>query len=350
MATEPKTWRLALAGAGHVGGGVLDILEEQGEALAAEHGVRLLVTGVAELGGGAVDPAGLELAVLRTALAERRPLGELPRVGVSGLTPVEMLDRGEADILLEATPVDLVDGEPGLSAVRHALGSGKHAVLANKGPVALAYEELSALAAEYDSMLRFSATVAGALPVVTMGQRDLAGCRITRMEGVLNGTSHSILRAMERGTSFADAVRDAQRRGIAEADPSLDVDGHDAACKLAIAANAVLRMPCTVKDVAIHGIRELTADDVRAPLADGRRLVLLCLAEADATGYRLSVEPTPVPDDHPLARLHPDEMGIVFHTDRNMRISAASLEPGAEPASAAMLRDVLDISRSTSCT
>jgi homoserine dehydrogenase len=350
VSTEPSTWRIALAGAGHVGGGVLDILHDRGDALIAEHGVRLIVTGVAELGGGAIDPAGLDVAALRTALSAGRALGELPRVGILGLSPIEMLDRSDADILLEATPVDLTDGEPGLSTVRHALLTGRHAVLANKGPVALAYDELAALSRRPAPMLRFSATVAGALPVVTMGQRDMAGCRITRLEGVLNGTSHSILRAMERGDCFADAVLDAQRRGIAEADPSLDVDGHDAACKLAIAANAVLGMACTVKDVAVRGIRDLTADDVRAPLGSGQRLVLLCLAEADGNGYQLSVAPTPVPEEHPLARLHPDEMGVVFHTDRNTRISAASLEPGAEPASAAMLRDVLDIIRSTPCS
>src|SRR6266496_1031031 len=101
---EPKTWRLALAGAGHVGGGVLDILHDRGDALTAEYGVRLVVTGVAELGGGAVDSTGLDIAALRTALGERQSLGELPRVGIPGLTPIEMLDRGEADILLEATP------------------------------------------------------------------------------------------------------------------------------------------------------------------------------------------------------------------------------------------------------
>jgi homoserine dehydrogenase len=350
VAIEPSTWRLALAGAGNVGGGVLDILLDRGAALLTEHNVRLVVTGVAELGGGAVDPAGLDLAMLRVALDARQPLGTLPRVGVLGLSSAEVLDRSGADILLEATPVDLTDGEPGLSTVRHALSTGRDVVLANKGPLALAYAELAELGERMGAQMRFSATVAGALPVVTMGQRDMAGCRITRLEGVLNGTSQSILRAMERGVSFAEAVLDAQQRGIAEADPGLDVDGYDAACKLAIAANAVLGMPCTVKDVSIRGIRDLTADDVRAPLATGQRLVPLCLAESDGTSYRLSVGPAPVPGDHPLARLDPDEMGVVFHTDRNTRISAASLEPGAEPASTAMLRDVLDIIRSKPCT
>src|SRR3989442_11897455 len=109
MGTEPSTWRIALAGAGHVGAGVADILHDRGEALSAEHGVRLVVTGVAELGGGAVDPAGLDIAALRTALGAGRPLAELSDVGVPGLSPTEMLDISEADILLEATPVDLTD-------------------------------------------------------------------------------------------------------------------------------------------------------------------------------------------------------------------------------------------------
>lgn len=364
------TWRLCLAGAGNVGAGLLAMLDDRADLIAERYGVDLVVVGVAELGGAALDSAGLDLALLRRTLAERGSLAGIPGCGRPGMTALELFRACDPDIVLDATPVNLVDGEPGLGLVRAALGGGTHVVLADKGPVALAYDELVALSDLADGWgagfrgptgdeslpggparprLRFSATVAGALPVVNLGRRDLAGGEISRIEGVFNGTTHSILRAMADGAEFAEALADAQARGIAEADPSLDIDGHDAAVKLLVTANAVLGAGAKLDDVAVTGIRDVTAADVAAAEADGRRLVLLCLAEQRKTGgYRLSVAPSAVPLDHPLARLHPDEMGIVYYTDRVDRLSAASLEPGPEPASAAMLRDILDIIRSLS--
>ncbi len=352
-----RPWRLALAGAGNVGGGLLRMLATGGADLSRRYGVDLVVTGVAELGGAAVDPDGLDPRGLCDALARRQPLGGLPGVGRPGLTPAEMLVASGADILLEATPVNLRDGQPGLATVLGALTGGVHAVLANKAPLALDYARLARLgddgggwaaAGGYRPQLRFSATVAGALPVVNIGRRDLAGVRITRLEAIFNGTSHWILRQMAAGGTFAAALADAQYRGIAEADPGLDVDGHDAACKLVIVANAVLGQPTTLADVDVTGIRQVGIDELSAAAGRGEVLLPVCRAELTDRGYRLSVGPAALPADHPLARLTPDEMGAVFTCDHVDRISVASLEPGATPAASAMLRDVLDIVR-TGC-
>ncbi|MFY1704941.1 homoserine dehydrogenase [Micromonospora sp. WMMA1923] len=348
-----RPWRLVLAGLGNVGSGVLRILDERAAELRRRHGLEFVLVGVAEHGGAAVDPAGLDLATIRRTVREGRPVAELPGVGRPGLTPAELVTELRPDVLLEATPVNLDDGEPGLGTVRTALALGTHAVLANKGPLALAYEELTGAADLRDGWglahrhpgprLRFSACVAGALPVVNIGARDLAGAGITRIEALFNGTTQSILRAMEAGQGYAEALADAQRRGIAEADPSLDVDGLDAACKLVITVNAVLDQQAKLGDVRVEGIRGVTREAVTAAAERGERIVLLCLAEATDGGFRLSVRPTAVPLTHPLAGLTPDEMGVVYHSDEVDRIVASSLEPGAEPASAAMVRDLLDI-------
>lgn len=362
---DTMRWTLCLAGAGHVGTGFLTMLHQRHGELTRKYGVDLRVSGVAEHGGCAIDRAGLNLGELLASLRAGKSLGQLPDTGRPGMTCRQMIEACEADFLLEATPVNLVDGEPGLGTVRAALDQGMHVVLANKGPLALAYRELIALSDLADGWgsayirpngngrqrprLRFSATVAGALPVLNLGHRDLAGDRITRIEAVLNGTTQSILRAMEDGLSFEEALADAQRRGIAEADPTLDVEGYDAACKLIITANAVLGLSVTPADVAIHGIRGLERTAVTDHHAHGKRLVLLCLAEQTDVGYRLSVRPTPLPNEHPLARLTPHEMGVVYYTDHVDRLFGASLEPGPGPASAAMLRDVLDIAWSETC-
>jgi homoserine dehydrogenase len=241
-------------------------------------------------------------------------------------------------------------------------------VLANKGPLALAFQELAGMSDLTENReprtenqesgsptepvqqprmgrpaLRFSACCGGSLPTINIGQRDLIGCRIERVEAVLNGTTHGILRIMEEGGDYAAALAEMQRRGIAETDPSLDVEGWDSANKLVILANAVLGRPTTLADVAVEGITGLTAEELRGALAHNARIVLLCLAEPFDGDYRLSVRPTTLPLDHPLARMSGDEMGVVYYTDIAGRASATTLERGPVPTAAAMLRDVLGI-------
>ena len=190
----------------------------------------------------------------------------------------------------------------------------------------------------------------GALPTVNLGQRILAGARVLRVEAVLNGTTQFILREMEAGRPFEDALAEAQQRGLAETDPALDVDGWDAAAKLVIVANAVLRQPTTIRDVRVEGIRGLTQDLLTAAAARKERVVLLCLAERAADGgpdFQLRVGPTSLPMTHPLARMDADEMGVVYHTDIAGRATATTLERDPVPTASAMLRDLLEVVRAT---
>ncbi len=349
-----RTYRLILSGLGNVGRSFLTIMQSQELLLAEQYGVALRVVAAVDSGGAAIDALGLDPGAILALKQERQSVAAMPGCGQAGMGPVELAAHIEADILLEATPVNLVNGQPGLDTARTALRRGMHVVLANKGPLALAYAELAGLsdmgAASADRgnprdwpALRFSACVGGSLPTIAIGRRDLAGARIQRVEAVLNGTTQGILRAMEQGTSYADALAEMQRRGLAETDPSLDVEGWDSANKLTIVANAVLRRPTTLADVAVTGITALTADDLRAAMARGERIVLLCLAERLGDDIRLSVRPTPLPLDHPLARMRADEMGVVYFTDISGIQTATTRETDPVPTAAAMLRDVLDI-------
>jgi homoserine dehydrogenase len=361
------THRIILAGLGNVGRSFLEILLSHAGLLRDRYGVAFAVVGAADSGGAAFDPAGLDVAAILAAKHERRSIATLPGAGRPGMGGLELARTADADLLLEATPVNLRDGQPGLDIVRAALGRGMSAVLANKGPLALAYQELagmSDLAQDKETRrqgdreigdsspglpvsrspcLRFSACCGGSMPTINIGRRDLIGCRIERVEAVLNGTTHGILRMMEGGGDYAAALAEMQRRGIAETDPSLDVEGWDAANKLVILANAVLGRPTTLADVEVEGITRLTAEELREALAHRGRVVLLCLAEPFDGDYRLSVRPTTLPLDHPLARMSGDEMGVVYYTDIAGRASATTLEDGPAPTAAAMLRDVLEI-------
>lgn len=339
--------RLLLAGFGNVNRSLVKILLSQAALLRARHGVAFTVVGVADSRGAAVAPEGLPLEALLAAKATGRGVDALPGVGRPGLDAIQLARELDYDLLMEATPVNLKTGQPGLDACLAALGRGRHAVLANKGPLALAFERLAALG-DLDGrpgrpQLRFSACVGGAMPTVNVGRRDLAGARILRIEAILNGTSQGILRMMEQGVSYAEALAEMQRRGLAETDPSLDVEGWDAANKLTIIANAVLRRPTTVREIDVQGVTALTAGELQAAMARGEKIVLRCLAEWTGQDYTLSVRPTSLPLSHPLARMNGDEMGIVFETDITARQTLTTRETDPIPTASAMLRDALDI-------
>ncbi|NJO00102.1 MAG: homoserine dehydrogenase, partial [Anaerolineales bacterium] len=229
---------------------------------------------------------------------------------------------------------------------------GMHAVLASKGPLVLAYQELAGLSdltTPAAPALRFSGAVGGALPSINLGRRDLAGARIQRVEAAVNGTTQLILWLMSQGQSYEAALAEAQRIGIAEPDPSLDVEGWDAANKLVIIANAVLGIPTTLTDVSVTGIGGVGPTELQAARAAGGRVSLLAVAEAQTGGpapaYRLSVAPTPLATDHPLAHLQADEMGLVYYTDIYGRAVATTQERGPLGTSAAMLRDIIEITQ-----
>lgn len=354
----PRTIRLLLSGMGNVNRSLIEILLKQEELLQRRYNLRFEVVGVADSGGAALDPAGLDLHALLDIKRARQSVAGLPNIGHAAMTPAEMVAQAEADVLMEATPVDLRTAQPGLDAIRAALQKGMHVVIANKGPVALAFGELAALsdldggqlttdngqqAMDSRPRLRFSACVGGFLPTINVGWRDMRGAQIELMEAVLNGTTQIILRAMEAGGSFAEALLDAQQRGLAETDPTLDVEGWDAANKLVIFANAVLGQPTTLDDIDVTGITRLSYADLHAAAERGHRVVLLCRAAREGERYTLSVRPTALPTSHPLARMSADEMGVVFHTDIAGRLSFQTLERGPEPTAAAMLRDLIEL-------
>lgn len=348
------THRLVLSGLGNVNRSLIEILLAQEELLRERYAVAFQIVGAADSGGAAIDQHGLDLQAVLAVKQAKQSVATLALAGKPTITGAELVAAVEADVLLEATPVDLHTAQPGLAITRAALHKGMHVVIANKGPVALAFAELAALSdlgmgqgsgtrSQKTPKLRFSACVGGFLPSINMGWRDLRGTRIELLEAVFNGTTQIILRAMEAGGSFDEALRDAQERGLAETDPTLDIEGWDAANKLVIFANAVLGQPTTLDDIEVTGITRLTSADLQAAKARDNRVVLLCRAIREGERYALTVRPTALPLDHPLARMSGDEMGLVFHTDISGRLSAQSRERGPMPTAAAMLRDLLEV-------
>ncbi|RKI59447.1 homoserine dehydrogenase [Corallococcus sp. AB049A] len=342
-----RTVRFLLTGLGNVGVPLLEILQSRASLLMERYRLELLPVGLADSGGAAVAPHGLDIGEVLAVKRARHSVASLPVVGRPGMSGRQLVRDVKADLLLEATPTSFKDGQPGLDITRDALMRGMAAVLASKGPLVLGFQELASLS-DLESPgrppLRFSAAVGGAMPLVNVGRRDLALGKMGRFEGVLNSTSHLLLCRMAEGKSYEAALAEAQALGIAEADPTLDVDGWDTTGKLIILANAVMRVRTTLKDVSVTGMRGVTRAELDAAKAKGGQVLLLARGEPlGGERWEWSVRPTAVDASHPLARLGATELGAVFRSDLHGVHTLITGEQGSRGTSAAMLRDVLEI-------
>jgi homoserine dehydrogenase len=338
--------RYMLMGLGNIGRNLLDVYLERQEAIEREYDMRFVLVGAADSGGAAVDAAGLDEAQVRDIKLAGGSVSSYPGAGRDTMTALEMVSTVEADMLVDASPTNLEHGEPGSSCTRLALEQGWHIVTASKGPLVLAFQELTNKAQEMGVSLLYSGTVAGGLPTVNIGVRDLAGSGVLKVEGIFNGTTNYILTRMEKeGITYQEALRGAQEAGIAEPDPTLDVDGWDAANKLVIIANSVLKRPTTLDDLSVEGIRDVSLEDLREARAEGKVIKLLAVADKQGDDYTLTVKPTALPEAHPMARLAKWDMGVVYTTDYMGVISAVIEEKGPVPTSAAVLRDMINVYR-----
>ena len=342
-----KTVRIVLIGAGNLGRRFCRIVAETGDRLQARHGLDLRLVGVADSRGTAVDARGLNGNALADLKESGRSVSALPESGRPGMSGLDLLDAVDADVLCEAGPVNLDrGGEPGLSHVRRALERGLHVSTPNKGPIVLAYRALMDLAKRNGVRLCFDGTVAGGLPAIALGARDLRGATIERIETVANLTTGFVLDRLDGGASWDDAVAQARAAGVLEGDGAWDLDGWDAAAKLAILAQSVLDVDIALDEIPRLGIRTLDPEAIRSSKDRGTIVRLLATAERRPDGtYAFGVAPAELPAHHTLGRLGPKSMGIVYRTDLFGTLTATIEEDTPLPSAATMLRDILTITR-----
>ena len=343
--------RLILCGFGKVGRAFAELLLEKGEVLRTSYSLDLGVAAVVDIGGAALAPRSLHTIPLTDILAHVRAggtvegFGDFGMPGAAGDAVIESL---EADMLVEATPTNLTTGEPGLRHMRAGLSRGMDVVTANKGPLVLCYADLRRLAQEHRAQIGMSAATAAALPTLDVGAVCLAGARILRIEGILNGTTNFILTKMGReGCDYRVALEEAQARGIAETDPTLDVAGYDTANKLILLSNALLGTVYGPPDVARRGITHITPQMLTEADRRGRVLKLIGRAVVGDDAVRLTVAPEELPLDHPLASVNGAEKAVTYETDTMGRVTVMGGQSSPRGAAAALLKDIINLSRAT---
>ena len=339
-----QTYRLAIIGFGNVGQGFTQILRDEGAELAKQYGARFQIVAVCDLLKGSVsDPSGIDPAALLDAAAT----GKLDRVTAPdrGWNAIETIERSGADIIIELSYTDLKTGEPAITHLRRALELGKHVVTTNKGPIALKYPELKTLAEEHGVEIGAEGTVMSGTPSLRLAQELLAAARIRKLQGIVNGTTNYILTQMEAGATYADALKDAQAKGYAEADPTGDVEGFDAAGKVVIMANLLMGQSLTLADVDRKGITQLTPDDIAQAKAAGERWKLIGRVETIGREIAASVQPTRLPINHPLASVSGATNAITFSTDLLGDVTLVGPGAGRIETGYAIVGDLLAIHR-----
>ena len=319
--------KVALIGLGSVGRGVAEMLEKKD--------LGLVLTGIADSKSAFMDPAGIDIA---RVLAAKKKNGFC---GDQNLTAEDVIKKADYDALIEVTPTNALSGEPAIGYMKAALNRKKHVVTSNKGPIALAAKELLAMARKKGVTLRYEATVAGAIPVMHTLEDGLAGNEILALYGVLNGTCNYILTRMAaEGLTYEQALMEAREMGYAEADPTYDVQGIDAAIKLVILANTIWDNGVKLADVDRTGIDLLTPDALR--LADEEGCTIRLIAEANPKKHLLSVSPRILDRNHPLV-FEGTLNALTLETDMAKEITLIGRGAGSIETASAIIGDLLYI-------
>lgn len=333
--------RIVLFGFGVVGQSFAKLLLSRSDDLYTRYGIKPRIVAVMDSRGYVASQTGLDIERLLQIKKIKKSIYEYDKeVTLKGLRNDLELDdllSIDAECLIDVTPSNLKSGEPSLSYITSAIRHGKNVITANKGPLALAFPSLIELARYNNIMLKFSATVGGGTPILEFAKHCLKGDDIRALRGILNGTTNYILTRMEDGLDFDNALSDAREKGYAEADPSLDVDGYDAAAKLVILANWIMNRKVTMNNVRFTGIRGVMRDELMMLLKRGHTIKLI--AECND---QLSVSPREVSRDDPLC-VNGTLNAVTFVSEHSGEMTVIGRGAGGMETASAILRDLIEI-------
>jgi len=336
---------LAMIGFGNVGKAFARLLLKKRQQLAAEFGLSFTITAIATgRHGRAIHPQGLDIEQALEYAESGRSLDAFSTLPA----PADMLEfirACPADVLFENTPVNHHTGQPASDYLRAALEQGMHAITANKGPVVHAYPELSALAAQKDRRFLFESAVMDGAPIFSLFRGALPAASLMGFHGILNSCTNLLLELMEKGQPFDDAVRYAQSVGITETDPSADIDGWDAAIKVAALSTVLMGEPLKPNEIDRVGIRGITPAMLAEARAAGKRWKLVCSARRDGQRIAARVAPEQVGPESPLYNISGTSSYVQFELDVLPGLGIVESNPGPETTAYGLLADLVNAFR-----
>jgi len=307
-------YKLAFVGFGNVARALARLLVRKQAVLEKNYGITFTVTGIATgRHGFAINPKGLDIQKALALVESGQSIASMSTSPVQD--SLDVIRRSQADVMFENSPVNHTTGQPAIDHVRAALEAGMHAFTANKGTVVHGYRELTALAKSKGRKFYFESTVLGGSPVFSVFREAMPAAELISFRGVLNSTTNIVLTRMERGETYDQAVKYCQSIGVAETDPSADVDGWDAAIKVAALVTVLMDIPCLLQQVDRQGIREITPEKIAQAKVDRKRYKLVCSAERNGNKVKARVAPELVPVSDPLYGMEDSTTGVAFRTD-----------------------------------
>jgi homoserine dehydrogenase len=338
-----KTIRLVMLGFGNVGKAFVELIGDKQQELADKYDIHLLVTGIASgQHGCAANPDGIEITRLLTianARGDYSILNTIPSVRDS----LTLINACPGDVLLENTPVNHETGQPAIDHLKLGFERNMHGITANKGPVVHGFELLTALAAKKGRAFRFESSVMDGAPIFSLHRYCLPASQLLGFKGILNSCTNLLLCRMESGESMEEAIRYAQSIGIAETDPSADIDGWDAAIKVAALVTVLMRVPCKPTDIDRQGIRGITPEMIAKAGLEGKRWKLVCSARRTSSGLTASVAPEKLGADSPLYTVNGTSSYVQFEMDSLPGLGILESDPGPKTTAYGLLSDLINI-------
>jgi homoserine dehydrogenase len=307
-------YKLSFIGFGNVARNLARLLLRKQKLLKSEYDITFSCTGIATGRHGlAVNPDGIDLQQALELVESGQSIFPLSSFNVPD--SLSVIQHSHAGVMFENSPVNTQTGQPALDHIRMALELGMHAITANKGPVVHGYRELTALARSKGKTFGFESTVLGGSPLFSVFRETFPLAELSSFKGILNATTNIILSRMENGESYEDAVKYCQSVGVAETDPTNDVDGWDAAIKVAALITVLMDTPFTPQQVNPTGIRGITPDMIANAKAEGKRYKLVCSTERAGDEIKARVAPELVDASSPLYGMMNSSTGLTFRTD-----------------------------------
>ena len=338
--------KLTLVGFGNVARALTRLFIRKQEILKTQYNIAFSFTGIATgRHGFAVNPNGLDIQRALSLVESGKDISALSTTPVKD--SLSVIQNSQADVMFENSPVNHSTGQPAIDHCRAALEYNMHAITANKGTVVHGYRELMFLAKEKGKRFMFEATVLGGAPVFSVFRETFPAAQLTSFQGILNSTTNLILSYMEQGRTFDAAVKYCQSIGIAETDPSHDVDGWDAAIKVAALVTVLMDVPFTPQQVDRTGIRDITSRMVERAKLDGKRYKLVCSAERMGDQIEARVAPELLSSSSPLFNMENSTTGISFRTDvlgdySIMESEREDMTPGPDPTAYGLFADFIN--------
>lgn len=330
--------KICIMGFGSVGQGIVNAIALKKESFKKQYGIDLKIVAVADSSSSAILDSGLDEKTLIEVKEKNGNLSRYPMVG-SSLNGLDILEDLDYDCLMDVTPTNIETGEPARSLTLKAFSDGKDVVTSNKGHLAVNFKEIINAAEENNVEFKYEATVGGAMPIINFAKETLGSCEIESIIGILNGTTNYILSRMtSEGTSYLNTLNESQELGIAETDPTQDVEGIDAACKTVILANSLLGIEATYSDVHVEGISQITSEAISLAKKDGYLIKLI--GEISKEG--LKVSPRLVKQGSPYDLSGTLNMATI-KTDLAGDISVIGKGAGSLETASAMLTDLINI-------